>query len=696
MSLPLYLSRAALAAISLFALVNFIPAQLTDHVPASVIADIHTTTASNIEFLSTLKSIDDPSLSLAIGTCEVPSIGAIEVEASAGIPGPTGYASLSGAFTALNTGIHQGAITIDVCGDTIETVSASLDASGGSAAYTAVTIRPVGGTRIIEGSIAGAVIKLNGADNVLIDGRQNGTGSSRDLTIRNNSSSAATAAIWLASTGIAAGATNNTIRNLEIAAGADQSTSGNATFGIFLGSSTGVIATNSGGDDLDNNSFIGNRIIKARYGIATRGQTANNAQNTVITDNIIGPSSFGSDQIGRAGIYLQADAGATVSRNTVQFVGCLEPQSCAAADRVGIAVGNENWNALSSTSTAVTSGSYTVTRNIVHDIVEENGLSSVGIGMTTTRGGAATNNLVANNFVYNVRSNGAGAAGDQPAAIAWAAGNADKIAFNSISMTGDMDPGAAAASSNFGNAIRVTSGNAANNANLTLKNNSIYLDAGSSSTPAARYYAISLPSASYSFGTGGIGNNNYYRNAANPQTQTVGEASASGNAATTSHATLTDWTSVFPADTGSIQADPLYLSSSSDLHLTVASPNVNAGASIAGIADDIDGDPRSGTFDIGADEFLAPTEAPVSLSGRVTDASGRGIRNAVIVLEGGGMIEPRITATGSMGFYQLDGLSTGSYNVTVIAKRHSFAVPTRAATLSENVIDFDFVADPQE
>src|SRR5215204_2049299 len=221
MSLPLHLSRAAMAAITLFALVNFTPAQLTDHVPASAMADIHTKTPSNILLPSRSQSIGERSVVATVGSCEAPSIGAIEVEATAAVPGPTGYASLNAAFAAINTGIHQGSITIDVCGDTVETASASLDAGGGSAAYTDVTIRPVGGSRIIAGSIAGAVIKLHGADNVLIDGRQNGTGSARDLTIRNNSSSAATAAVWLTSAGVGAGATNNIIRNLEIAAGAD-------------------------------------------------------------------------------------------------------------------------------------------------------------------------------------------------------------------------------------------------------------------------------------------------------------------------------------------------------------------------------------------------------------------------------------------------------------------------------------------
>jgi hypothetical protein len=95
-------------------------------------------------------------------------------------------------------------------------------------------------------------------------------------------------------------------------------------------------------------------------------------------------------------------------------------------------------------------------------------------------------------------------------------------------------------------------------------------------------------------------------------------------------------------------------------------------------------------------ELLAPTAAPVSLSGRVTDAYGRGIRNALITVEGGGMSEPRVAATGSFGYYDIDGLSIGTYIVTVGAQRHTFTVPSRAVTMLDNVTGVDFVAEPQE
>jgi hypothetical protein len=93
---------------------------------------------------------------------------------------------------------------------------------------------------------------------------------------------------------------------------------------------------------------------------------------------------------------------------------------------------------------------------------------------------------------------------------------------------------------------------------------------------------------------------------------------------------------------------------------------------------------------------LSPTAAAVSLSGRVTDGFGTGIRGAIVTLEGSGLSEPRVAATSSFGYYSFDGISTGTYMVTVSSKRYTFAAPSRMVTISDNVTDFDFTAEPLE
>ena len=241
--------------------------------------------------------------------------------------------------------------------------------------------------------------------------------------------------------------------------------------------------------------------------------------------------------------------------------------------------------------------------------------------------------MVANNFIYNVRANGTST--DQPVGIGIAGGHTDKVVFTSISMTGDMDPAGATASAIYGNAMRVSQ-QPATHANLTLMNNSIYLDVNSN-TAANLFYAITLPSATYAFGTGGLDYNNYYINPANTQLRTGGVGVTSGNTPGTSFQTLANWQAALtPAqDANSKQADPLYVSNTSNLHIQSASPNESMGTSITGVTDDIDSDARGATPDIGADEIVA------AIPGTVQFASA-----TYSVGEGGGSVALSVTRTG--------------------------------------------------
>jgi M6 family metalloprotease-like protein len=118
-----------------------------------------------------------------------PTAGPIQVTATAGTLGPTDYPTLKDAFDAINAGTHQGAITVKVLDNTTETATASLNASGsGAANYTSVTMYPTVTGKTISGNLAAPLINLNGADNVIIDGRVNMAGAT-DLTISNTSAS---------------------------------------------------------------------------------------------------------------------------------------------------------------------------------------------------------------------------------------------------------------------------------------------------------------------------------------------------------------------------------------------------------------------------------------------------------------------------------------------------------------------------
>lgn len=510
------------------------------------------------------------------------------------------YPSLTnagGMFEAINNLGASAPLTINVISDLSgETGAFALNQISGAHAVSIQPIVPA----IISGIATGAVIKLNGADNVTIDGRIAGTG--RNLTVQNLSVTANTAAIWLSSVVATNGCTNNTIRNLEISCNVPQNTSALVTYGILMSGTT--ISTTSDGVDNDNNTFTENRIIKVTNGIITRGSAANLNETVTITNNIVGPTAFGVDAIGAVGIGLQHDNNATVTGNTVQFVGGDFANTSGGADRIGISAGALVWSV--TFATILPGTNYTIAKNLIHDIIDERTFSAAGIVLNTINGTAATNDKVINNVIYNVKANGT--SGDQTVGIGIAGGHTALIANNSISLTGDVDPTpAASTTSTYSNGIRLTTASSTAHANITLVNNSIYMDLSSSSATGFRNYAITGNAAAYAFGTGFQNNNNYYVNAANTQCVTGGLGTNTALAITTPFTTLALWKTAYTAaqDAVSIQANPLYTSNTSDLSISNSSPNFDTGLTIAAVVDDITGltRPSGGSYDIGAYEF---------------------------------------------------------------------------------------------
>jgi Carboxypeptidase regulatory-like domain len=91
----------------------------------------------------------------------------------------------------------------------------------------------------------------------------------------------------------------------------------------------------------------------------------------------------------------------------------------------------------------------------------------------------------------------------------------------------------------------------------------------------------------------------------------------------------------------------------------------------------------------------APTAASVSISGRVTTASGQGIRSVRLTLTSpNGAIRRALTS--SFGYYAFDGIEVGNtYVMHVAAKRFTFAEPTRVFSLQDELTGMDFTATLQ-
>lgn len=205
------------------------------------------------------------------------------------------YATLAAAFAAINAGTHTGVINVWVSGNTTETVSAVLNASGGSSSYTSVTVRPSGLSRTVSGNLAAPLIDLNGADNVTIDGLNDGSNS---LVISNTSTSATanTSTIRMYN-----GTTANTVQNCIL--------EGSATTG------SGAVVFFSTGTNTNN--LIGSNTIRpAGANLPAYAVYGSGTANTSITINANNIQDYFSNTQTSFGVFASTGSSAwTVSNN---------------------------------------------------------------------------------------------------------------------------------------------------------------------------------------------------------------------------------------------------------------------------------------------------------------------------------------------------------------------------------------------
>ncbi|WP_298116417.1 hypothetical protein [Flavobacterium sp.] len=309
------------------------------------------------------------------------SYSQISVTATSGTIGPSNYTTLKLAFDSVNSGIHKGSINIAVTGNTTETVTATLNASGsGSALYSSIQIIPSGGVlRTISGSIAAGspLINFNGADNVTINGL-NTTGNA--LQLINNTVSATIATSTIRFIG---DASNNIISNCTISGSSTSASSGTILF------STGTVT----GNDFNqiSNCIINpagtNLPTNAIYSAGT-SLTIDNSDNSIL--NCIIQDYFNST-VSSTGIYIFSNSTSwTISNN--KFIQTSTRTS--------------NANALTHRGIRITTpggGNYNITNNIVGYA------NSSGTGNTIYNGNFATSfrgiELTSGSQVSNLQGN---------------------------------------------------------------------------------------------------------------------------------------------------------------------------------------------------------------------------------------------------------------------------------------------------
>ncbi len=480
--------------------------------------------------------------------------GTVTVGPGGNYPSLTG---LNGLFTTMNENIVTGNIVAQIINDITEPGTSALDqwAEQDDIDYT-LTIQPDAAVmRTLSGSYAGGLIRLNGADRVIIDGRFNESGNY--LTLENTNAASNTATIRFFSLGSGQGCTDVTIRNCNIKAGSNSLSN---IFGIFIGSSTGSLSTgNAGGADYDNISILENNISKCREGIFARGTSSDQMINLVISGNIIG-SDISNEYVTQYGMYLgYADAPQVTYNEIFNMIYDVS--------KWGIYFTSNTNNAI-------------ISKNKIHSIKQPGttGYNSVGIVFWSATG--CYDNQIDNNMIYDLSTYGNSSM--YLVGIRIAGGTGYKVYYNSVSINDTLGNTAASLVSSC---LFISTASS----NMDVRNN-IFLNTRTGNSP--KNYAVFSPNTT-TFTS--IDNNDYW---------TTGSVIGyfGGDIAT-----FNDWKTATGQDASSISGDPDFISPT-NLHINPTSTTVaGKGVYIASVTTDIDGDTRLDPPDIGADEFGATT-----------------------------------------------------------------------------------------
>ena len=497
------------------------------------------------------------------------------------------YTTLTAAIAAYNTSCLTSAVVFNLTDASYtEAAAMTINANPDASAVKTLTIKPTlaNTTIAVTGGSTGAIITLNGADYVTINGSISATANTvcpavaatRDLTITNTNIGTSSAVVWLQTTAGADAATNNKVINCNLVGSGVTQT----LFGAGAGSAT--ISTTSLGTANNNNSFVNNNISGVQYGIYTQGASAANKNTgTVINQNLINTSANT-----KGGIWVGFENSITISANNVSNIA-----QTTSPDVFGITLGmGTSVSSTTSTGNEVTNA--TVTKNVIGSVVNSGTFSAVGIAVASAASGTT---LLANNMISGVAANGT--SGDFAAGIILGGGTGSitNVYYNTVSMQGTIT-GATAASQTSA-CLAVTNSTAPT---LDLRNN-IFSNTQLGNTGATlRFASIALGYSTYATLTSNY--NDLYAAGAGPGTYTVGITGTV--VAGTNSVTLANWQATTTKDANSVSILPVF-TSATDLHLI---PVSNAGLNNVGtpvsVTDDIDCTTRDAvTPDIGADEF---------------------------------------------------------------------------------------------
>ena len=518
------------------------------------------------------------------------------------------YVDLTTAFNALKnkeiTGAIKFLLTSKYSAKEEDAFPVIITPVAGTSITNTITIQPDSAVNIsISDSSTSSMIKLDGADYIIINGSNNNS-SSCNLIIENTSTGSLTAAIWLSSTGPNNGCVYVTIKNCKIITGSSTI----VTVGLSVGS---IIGTS--GDDNDNLTIQNNIFIKAYCGIFCYGNPSGVNNNLIITGNLIGDTNS-LNYIGKYGMYIGQTENYTISQNTIKNL--IGPTTDPNALLIGA---------------GAVSG--TISRNHIFGVKYTGTSGYGGKGIDVMTGSLNSNLTISNNLIYDISGDGWNTmTSDAIIGIRILGGSGGiNLYYNTVSL--------------FGNVSRTTSGDksaaifiGSPSMNLDFRNN-IFSNTINNTASTATAYAIYSDAANTSFSN--INYNCYYGGG----TQGILGYYLSDIT------TLAAWKTATLKDTNSVLANPLFVSNM-DLHPNSPALN-NAAIPITGITIDFDGNSRSTTPDIGAFEFVVKPTA-ITLSPTSVTANGA-------ILNG------TVNANGIAASVSFDYGPTSAYGTTVNA-----------------------------
>ncbi|MCX6251865.1 MAG: T9SS type A sorting domain-containing protein [Bacteroidetes bacterium] len=510
------------------------------------------------------------------------------------------YTTLTAAISALNSWGVSCAVSFILTDNTYpsETFPITINAIAGTSFTSTVTIKPgAGKTPVITGSSASAILLLNGAKYIIIDGSNSG-GSDKSLTWANTSIAANTYTIEFTNNGTV-GASNDLVKNCLIRASSQITKN---TYGIFLDNTGGAY---------DSITISNNTIYSARVGIQFQGVAGSLATNGQIINNIIG-STTDAQAIQFKGIFLRLSDNTLIQGN--EIMGAPAGNANTAQAGVWVPANVQNTRIL---------------QNKIHDwyYTGTGGFGNYGIYYSA---GAATPTEISNNAITNIKADGDNASQDWMVAGIYINGGGNiRVFHNSVWLTGaTLQP----TYNGWSACLSIYSGVAALNVRDNIFKNSMTLASGTTGNT----YAVYCASASTAFGN--INYNDYYDNGVNPNIGYLG-----GN-----QATLAAWQTATGQDANSLNIDPLF-TGPNDLHTTVAGL-AKTGVYLALVPVDITGAGRTNPPDIGAYQFSAN---PVAVT---TPATGITLTSATL----NGTISPN-NATVTTGFDWGTTIAYGNY-----------------------------------